>query len=80
METEENGVGDAVSVDRMDFMQPNGGRNVDFDDMLKPSGATARVRATFSADSEDVDARNDARCYVMVIVLCLTLVPTADKR
>ena len=47
IETEENGILDAVGVYQMDFMQPNGDGNVDFNDMLSPPGATARVRATF---------------------------------
>ena len=47
-ETEENGSPDAVGVDRMDFMQNNDDRGVDFDDVLEPSGCDSESQADLS--------------------------------
>ena len=48
METEENGVGDAVGVARMDFMHTNDDGSVDFDDMLKPTGCDSTSQGDLS--------------------------------
>lgn len=48
METEENGIPNAIGVARMDFMQPNDDEDVDYDDMLEPVGCDSTSQGDLS--------------------------------